>query len=271
MKGSRCFWNSLLFFFLTAAIYPVSAEKRSANLQEFKYQLFVETVHILGGFNGRVARWSDDIRIAVVGKLGATAETKLITLIAQLSLYTGLNIKRVKHNFKDASDYLHAISLSPAHDLTLCSRGDSSECANFVVIVTSQAVMFRITENLPMRSVYQRATAGVQDLNCFFSPHVSRDFEIQKTVIFVNSNLTDEMLNTCLQEEIVQALGLFNDYSDSHFYSFNNIVSPKQLTVHDRILLCSLYDRAYSIGSLAAPIAQQVVDYSVKYYSDRKF
>lgn len=258
---ARYFISALVLSVVCSTL--INAEGRRVRYKADEQQLLVESIHILGGFNSRVPRWSGNIRLAVVGDLSDSVEKNLDALLVKLSLYSGLEFRRIEHNLTHASLYFQAISTSPAHDLTVCSKFNSAECANLVVIVSSQAEMSKIAVKLPMRTIYRTATAGAQTLYCFFSPGVSRSFEIMQSVVFVNSNLSEEMQHTCLQEEITQSLGLFNDYSDSVFYSFNNIVSPKQLTTHDKILLSSLYDRAFSTGALAGSFVEQIVEYSV--------
>ncbi len=253
-----------ILIFVAAFISPVSAETPVVNQSNIDHQLLTETIHVLGGVNNRVPRWSSDVRMALVGTLSTTVKHNLDALLTQLSLYSGLEFRWIKHKYSATTDYIDAVSKSPQHDLTLCSRDDSDDCANFVVILSEQTNMHQITLSLPMRPVYQKATAANENVHCFFSPGISRKFDIQRSVVYINSNLSEKMQNTCLQEEITQSLGLFNDYTGSHYYSFNNVVSPKQLTAHDKMLLSSLYDRAYSPGTWAALIAQQVIEYSAR-------
>lgn len=264
MVRNCCIWLlSIALLDYVLVITPVKADNSITHKDSGNKQFLVETIHILGGFNNRVPRWSGEIRIAVIGILSDSVESSLDKLLAQLSLYSGLVIRRIEHDVSGVTQYFQAISESPAYDLALCSKTNAAECANFVVIVSSQAEMYRIAQSLPMRNVFQRATASARTVYCFFSPGISHSLEIEKSVVFINQSLSEKMKETCLQEEITQSFGLFNDYSGSLFYSFNNTVSPKMLTTHDKVLLSSLYDRAYSPGSLANSIANQVIDYGL--------
>ncbi len=121
--------------------------------------------------------------------------------------------------------------------------------------------MANIALSLPLKPVFQQATAQKDSIHCFFSPTVTSNFEITHSIVWVRDDLDVPMLNTCLQEEIYQSFGLFNDFSNSQFYSFNNIVAPKDITSFDKQLLASLYDAAFSPGSSILPIARQLSDY----------
>lgn len=238
------------------------ADVQNANDGQQNNQLLTESLHILGGVRNRVPRWTDPVRIGVVGVTDVKTLQKIRALANQISLFTGLNYRFLQHGFADANQYQIALSNSPSYDLALCNGYQTDlECANFVIIIATQSTMHQISKTLPMRRIFQKATAGEEDVACFFSPGVSANFEINRSVVFINSNLNQSMRHTCLQEEMVQSFGLFNDYSNSRYFSFNNVVSAKGLTAYDKMLLSSLYDRAHPIGSMAGTIANSLVEY----------
>lgn len=107
---------ALAFVCSVITVSPLKAEYQIIDKQVVDRQLFIESIHILGGFNNRVPRWSEDIRLAVVGDLGRTADTGIDLLMTRLSLYSGLGVRRVKHSYKDATQYLKAINASPPYD-----------------------------------------------------------------------------------------------------------------------------------------------------------
>lgn len=225
-------------------------------------RLMTESIHVLGGVRNRVPRWTGEVRLAVVGVSDATVVAdKIRSLARSIGLYTGLRWQILPHSFTSADDYVAAVKRAPALKQLLCSEISHNSCANFLIVVSSQSAMHEITRLLSMRPVYQRATAGSAMVECFFAPGVSADFEIKQSVVFVNNKLDTEMQKTCLQEEMVQSFGLFNDYSDAAYYSFNNHVGVKALTVFDKILLSSLYDRSRPTGDMASSVARAVVDY----------
>lgn len=240
---------------------PLEDARANSDMQVDDSRLMTETLHILGGARNRVPRWNDTVRLAMVGISDAQTTDYVKSLVSLIALYTGLDYKVLQHGYADAMQYQVAVAHSPQYDLAICSGYQALECANFIVIVASQSTMHQIARSMPMRSVYQTATAGDEQVACFFSPGVVANFEIKRSIVFVNSALDRQMLHTCLQEEIFQSFGLFNDYTESRYFSFNNLVSPKPLTAYDKILLSSLYDRALPIGSMAPLIASAVVDY----------
>jgi hypothetical protein len=225
-------------------------------------QLMTESIHVLGGVRNRVPRWTGDVRLAVIGVSDDTGVAEKIRSLAySIGLYTGLRWQIRWHSVGSTSDYVAAVNRAPAVTQLLCSDIENTDCANFLIVVTSQAAMHEITQVLSMRPIYQRATARKEMVACFFAPGVSANFEIKQSVVFVNNTLDTEMQKTCLQEEMYQSFGLFNDYSGSAYYSFNNYVGVKALTVFDKILLSSLYDRSRSTGAMASSVARAVVEY----------
>lgn len=244
-----------------AAFMPATVESGQGMSERESNQLMAEAVHILGGFRNRVPRWTDPLRVAIVGEVDTETTQTIRSLLGQVSTLTGLDYKVLRHLYRRADQYLVAVSNLPRYELAVCNGFKHLECANFLVFVTSQSTMHQITRSIPMRRVFQKATAGRDEVACFFSPGISADFVIRRTIVFVNDALDRGMLKTCLQEEIVQSFGLFNDYTGSRYFSFNNVVDEKQLTRFDRTLLTSLYDKALPTGAMATAVAKEVVDY----------
>jgi hypothetical protein len=250
-----------LLFAFTFTYNPTAAMGEQGLSGPESEQLMTEALHILGGYRSRGPRWTDTLRVAVVGAADTETIQSIQALFGELSILTGLDYRLLQHQYAQADQYLVAVSNSPRYDLALCNGFKKLECANFVVIVASQPTMHQITLSIPMRKVFQNATLSDEQVACFFSPGVSANGEIRRSIVFVNSSLDSEMLKTCLQEEIVQSFGLFNDYSGSEYFSFNNVVDVKRLTRFDKTLLSSLYDRSLPTGPMAALVVKEVVDY----------
>lgn len=237
------------------------AQERSIRNERALVQLDVESIHILGGFRNPIVRWSSTVNFAIVGNIRPSTIQKITAIFNEISLMTGIRYHQVDHALSKPDRYLEAIGGSQQPHLTLCGRSASNNCANFVVLVVNQELMHNIALSLPLKPVYQQATARKDNIHCFFSPTVTSSFEITHSIVWVRNDLEVPMLDTCLQEEIYQSFGLFNDYSNSHYYSFNNVVAPKKITAFDKQLLTSLYDAGFSTGTSILPVAIQLSAY----------
>jgi len=239
------------------SLHAASADKRLHN----------ESVHVLGGARTPVARWYRQVNVALVGEFTATATQKIHSVLDEISLLTGIHYQLVSPDIESVSDYADALKKSEPYDMSLCDTGVPQNCANFVIVMSSREDMSAIAESFPLRPVFQKAlqrdTAykGTDETLCFFSPGIARYTEIVSSFVYVDSALDTSMQLTCLQEEIYQSFGLFGDYSESRYFSFNNMVEPKVITPFDKRLLSSLYDLAFPQGTMASVVAQQLADY----------
>lgn len=80
-------------------------------------------------------------------------------------------------------------------------------------------------------------------------------------IILIKAEHTDLMRNSCIQEEMTQALGLANDSPKARPSIFNDDEEFALLTRHDELLLQMLYDPRLKIGMTvqsAHPIVQQI-------------
>ena len=150
--------------------------------------------------------------------------------------------------------YLQQIDRLPAHRLSDCSNAD--HCANFVVVLSDLSSMQKIAETVPLREVYRSSLAD-QSAVCFFAPYQRASVMLQ-ALVFVKSNLPASLVSTCLNEEIYQSFGLFSDYENSRYFSFNNQVVDKQITSLDKQLLNTLYE--FESGAPVFGVVRQLVD-----------
>ena len=133
-------------------------------------------------------------------------------------------------------------------------------CGNFFVIFADVVEMEAITRAIPLRPVYQKAFSNPQGVKCFFSPFQTGYMEIRQALVFVNKDLPREMVRTCLQEEIYQSFGMFNDYTGSAYYSFNNKIEPKVITRYDRALLETIYDSSFKQGAPVFAVVRKLME-----------
>ena len=79
---------------------------------------------------------------------------------------------------------------------------------------------------------------------CFVRPVV--DFEngvIEQAIVFIDTSGSERLFRRCLDEELLQALGLFRDLPPGIDYSvFVDLDGARQATLHDYVMLRLLYD-----------------------------
>ena len=84
--------------------------------------------------------------------------------------------------------------------------------------------------------------------------------EIRQALVFVRNDLSQDMVRTCLQEEIYQSFGMFNDFTGSRYYSFNNRIEPKVITRYDRALLETIYDSGFRQGAPVFMVVKKLME-----------
>ena len=210
--------------------------------------VFDEAIHILGGNVNVQSKWIDNIRFTIIGQASAAAREQVSITLQDIAGQTGLAVSNAENPYATASDFVAAIEQSPKGHWRPCTQKNTM-CANLLILVTDVDAMRDVAQAVPLRPVYLRSLADTGGASCFFSPFINQRKEIVGALVFVSSDLAEPMLRTCLQEEIYQSFGLFNDFSGSNYFSFNNIVAPKSITHYDRTLLTSIYDPAFQPGT----------------------
>ena len=71
---------------------------------------------------------------------------------------------------------------------------------------------------------------------------------INKSIVFVRLDLKDFMLDACIQEEVTQAMGLFNDIKDIDYSLFNDDIITTNLTELDFLMLDIIYNEQMRPG-----------------------
>jgi len=222
-------------------------------------QLYDQAVHILGGNANVISRWVEPVRLSVVNAPNVQSDSYAQTITSEIALQTGLDWSLIEHDVRDADAYHARLNESDDLDLSLCDSYSVGKCANLVVLFASVADIRRIATALPLREVYQRSLEESDAVMCFFAPFLTPSQEIRKAFVYVNRDLPQAMLNTCLQEEIYQSFGLFNDFTDSKFFSFNNREEPKSITKFDRALLASVYDSSLKPGAPVFAVMERLM------------
>lgn len=245
-----CGTRALSVLVAASLVYAVAAHSASGPLTKSEEgQVYDQAIHILGGNANVISKWVDDIDFAVIGVTSEESQALAHSTLVEVASLTGLSLVPVEHAFSSAQDYLSAVEQAPPFRLAACDVSDATLCANFIVLFADKVTMQALTTAIPLRPVYQRSMSEDQNVHCFFAPFQTRSMEIAQAFVYVRDDLSASMTRTCLQEEIYQSFGLFNDYSGSRFFSFNNVVEPKSITEYDRALLASVYDRRIRPGA----------------------
>lgn len=220
-----------------------------------KGEIWDQALHILGGNANVISRWADPVRFAVIADNNSNDLTNhAVAVVREIAELTALPLTIISSEHGSLPQYLKALTQSKPYQLLPCEQ--QGECANFVVVVTDIDSMQKIASAIPLRNVYQKALLSDQSAVCFFAPFQGASV-IRQALVFVREDLSDAMIRTCLQEEIYQSFGLFSDYTDSEYFSFNNRVEPKEITVYDKALLQAVYD--FSPGAPVFLVAKRLI------------
>lgn len=227
-------------------------QEASSLSDEQQSKVLEEAVQILGGNANIAIRWNSDVVFSIVG--GNRYAKKVVRdTIIEVSGIATLPVQELVHDVASASQYLQNVMSTPTFQLDVCTDEASSICSNFVIIFTDNKTMFSLAGALPLRDLYARslknAIDSAESIPCFFSPFRIKNAEIFQSLVYVNEELDDELLATCIREEIYQSFGLFADVTDSAYFSFDNRVMPKEITPYDKALLKALYNPALSPGA----------------------
>lgn len=233
---------------------PAADKSNHRYTHEQKQELADQALHILGGNANVISRWDGDIRLAIVAATSTQIEQHVKDLVAEIAGLTGLQ-GRVLEADVSPQDYVALVQGTQPYDLSVCES--ETECANLVVVISDIETVRKLSTTIPLRQVYQRSVAGDTKPYCFFAPFVNGMMNIKQGFVFVRDDLGDAMTRTCLQEEIFQTFGLFNDASGSNWFSFNNRVEPKSITAMDRLLLQTVYASELGAGAPAYVVVRK--------------
>ena len=248
----------ILFFWSTAASTQSALIELEKPLEhEQKQELADHALHILGGNANVIARWSGGIRVALVSEPSSAISDHLKKTIQDIGLLTELDSKVFDTTMITPQDYVELSKRGGQYDFSICEADNTDECANLVVLISDVETVREVATSIPLRDVYQRATEEGKNPYCFFAPFVTGSMQISQAFVYIREGLEDDMKRTCVQEELFQAFGLFNDATDSKWFSFNNKVEPKEITEFDRLLLKTVYSNEFRPGFPAFAVVRK--------------
>jgi len=225
---------------LLATLLLSTGQSHSADYSQTELgQIQEQAVHILGGNANVISRWTGPVQYGLVTDNSAQdIDTEIDTVFAEIAQLSGLKTSKISKQSIQA--FTEQIERTPPHQLGSCEASD--KCLNFVIVISDSDAMRHIANKLPLRSVYQDALHDDSAI-CFFAPY-QRASVIFQALVFVKSTPDAALTRTCLFEEIYQSFGLFNDFSNSEYFSFNNRVQEKHITTADKALLKTVYQFA---------------------------
>lgn len=187
----------------------------------------------------RLGRWTEDIRYRLIGS-GVTPETQTEV-----------------REFARRIEGLTGLGFAPAE-----------ENVNFLILITAPDERARVSglldEAMPALGRSFDRWRRSKSLICV-ATNLYRD-ESEARIVFgmimMGTELSPLMRSSCLQEEVVQAMGLGNDHTEVRPSVFNDDEEFALLTRHDEYLLRTLYDRRLTVGMTAEeamPVVRQII------------
>ena len=187
----------------------------------------------------RLGRWEQDIKYRLVGS-GVTPETEVEV-----------------REFARRLERLTGRSFRPA-----------DEDINFLILITEPGERGQVSDMLgevmpALGRSFDRWRRS-QSLICVATNlyRNTSDDRIVFGMVMMGSELGPLMRSSCLQEELVQALGLGNDHAEVRPSIFNDDEEFALMTRHDEYLLRILYDprlRSGMTAEEAMPIAREII------------
>ena len=125
--------------------------------------------------------------------------------------------------------------------------------ANFMIRFVPRLAMGQpfLDPNVDPKILARLAEPGV----CYFVTRAIRSGAMFRALIVVNAALPPAQMDTCILEEMTQAMGLPNDSDVVTPSIFNQASSQRELSDSDKIILRALYDRRLPAGTPASDAA----------------
>lgn len=220
---------------------PYDARTLTRNFAVVAQQSETQTIDgnvVIQGNSIPLTRWEVPLRLWTSGE--TPSDSAHITALSQrVARLTQLSVERAR-DAQEANIYLLIADADERDDLVqlLTSLGRGSDA--------------------PLVSVWPDRP----EFPCIARVSVDpRSSTLEWAMILVKAELTGDFRKSCLTEEFIQALGLFNDGPEIRPSIFNDDAEFIELTRHDEYLLQILYDKRLRPGMLrveAEPIVQTI-------------
>ncbi len=179
-----------------------------------------------------IARWTGALRIRVKGQASPENIQSIRRHLAVIKKLTGINIEKVEAPEKPE---------------------------NLTILFLPAMEMSKVKIN-GVDPDYIRQIAA--PLSCYFLSFKKPPDTIVRAVIVVNTQRSDEAINHCLLEELVQSMGLPNDTDMLRPSIFSDNDQLFALSRSDKILLRTLYDERMTEGlglDAALNVAREII------------
>jgi len=186
----------------------------------------------------RLTRFEGPVRVALAGRVPATAEADLGALLRRLRAEAGIDIRRA-----------------------LPGAGAGPGSAEIVVAFVPDRAM---RSAVPEAACF--VVPGATDWEGFLANPRSPAFDWVQldqrrgATVFIPEGAAPQDVRDCLHEEIAQALGPLNDLWRLTDSVFNDDNAHVVLTGFDMLVLRAIYDRALTSGLTRAEVAAQLPD-----------
>ncbi len=191
----------------------------------------------------------------------------------RIGLYFGPSVTPEQREIDRKTVFQFANRLSALTGLSI--RLSDFKNANFIMLFMNRDSQKTETpllaEDVPqlLPSIIKEIQNSPRNIFCvaYALSNADRPTVYSGAVILVKAEHSQIMRNSCIQEEMTQALGLANDGPDIRPSIFNDDEEFALLTRHDELLLKMLYDPRLKVGmtpEIARPVLQQVAENALK-------
>ena len=187
-------------------------------LANFEQVIFVDEYDDGRNYN-YIRKWVDPIKIVLFGDKATYYRATVEDYSNTLSSLTGLSIEMLG---RDQQKFNFEIHFVPWDDMEKLAEPHSPNPEWLETII--------------------------EDSSCLFIYHRNKTFEIKHAFVFVSIDEPVKDINSCLLEEMTQALGFPNDSELIKPSIFNQWDHLQELSINDKILIQTLYDNRLKPG-----------------------
>jgi hypothetical protein len=244
-----------------------------------------------------VARWKKSIRLYIVGDVTPHQMRHIVRAIETIEDLAKVNFifydksgeivqsrtKLINNNLLGDNYRVEEIKSLDWHrelildihtleaiEITFSSGSDTKKIvADMVLVFGSRSSIKKLSDRgnyisgseMNRRQFFEQAVSGgtfcfgLLNFDLWFNPYA-----LQSAAIFIPDDLPEWLIRRCINEEITQAMGVWNDIFEDTRTLFNDVVSPlyTELTTWDRLFLKILYHPDIGPGEVSSTLRDKV-------------